>query len=148
MRTSTSTTAAGAGPAGAAGATGGRARRAAARVVVDRLEALPPGETRIVEVGGRSIGVINDGGRLHALRNVCPHHGAPLCDGRVQGFMRPSAPHVYEYTGDDAEDRVLLCPWHGYKFRLSDGRSLADPETSRVRTYRVEVEDGDVVLYV
>lgn len=117
------------------------------RVVVDRLDALPPGTTRIVEVRGRSIGVINDQGRLYALRNVCPHHGAPLCAGRVQGLMRPSEPHRYDYSGEDEADRVVLCPWHGYKFRLADGRSVTDPETSRVRTYRVEVEDGDVVLY-
>lgn len=141
MSTETST-----GPTGAA--TAGRRRRATTRFVVCRLDELPPGETRIVDVGGRSIGVINDAGRLHALRNVCPHHGAPLCEGRVQGFMRPSAPHTYDYTGDDVEDRVVLCPWHGYKFRLSDGRSLSEPETSRVRTYRVEVEDGEVVLHV
>jgi nitrite reductase/ring-hydroxylating ferredoxin subunit len=122
--------------------------KAATRVVVDRLDALPPGTSRPVTVGGRSIAVINDGGRLFALRNVCPHHGAPLCAGRVQGVMRPSEPHVYDYSGEDEAERVILCPWHGYKFRLADGRSVTDPETSRVRTYRVAVEDGDVVLYV
>lgn len=121
---------------------------AATRHVVGPLEGFPSGSTRIVEVKGRSIGVIHDNGRLYALRNVCPHHGAPLCAGRVQGFMRPSEPHVYDYSGDDAADRVVLCPWHGYKFRLSDGRSVTEPETSRVRTYEVAVEDGDVVLYV
>jgi nitrite reductase/ring-hydroxylating ferredoxin subunit len=122
--------------------------RGTTRHVVGPLDGFPSGETRIVEVGGRSIGVIHDHGRLYALRNVCPHHGAPLCAGRVQGFMRPSDPHVYDYSGDDEADRVVLCPWHGYKFRLADGRSLTDPETSRVRTYEVAVEDGDVVVYV
>lgn len=120
----------------------------ATRHVVGPLEGFPEGETRIVEVKGRSIGVIHDNGAFFALRNVCPHHGAPLCAGRVQGFMRPSEPHVYDYSGDDENDRVVLCPWHGYKFRLKDGRSVTEPETSRVRTYEVAVEDGDVVLYV
>ncbi|MBF6620348.1 MAG: Rieske 2Fe-2S domain-containing protein [Patulibacter sp.] len=120
----------------------------ATRHVVAPLEEFPDGETRIVEVKGRSIGVIHDNGTFFALRNVCPHHGAPLCAGRVQGFMRPSEPHVYDYSGDDADDRVVLCPWHGYKFRLKDGRSVTEPETSRVRTYEVAVEDGEVVLYV
>jgi nitrite reductase/ring-hydroxylating ferredoxin subunit len=122
--------------------------RTQARHVVCSIVDLPPGTTKIVEVKGRSIGVINDQGRLHAIRNVCPHHGAPLCRGRVQGYMKPSPPHTYEYSGDDAEHRVVLCPWHGYKFRLSDGRSITDPETMAVRTYEVAVEDGDVLLYV
>lgn len=120
----------------------------AVRHVVGPAAEFAAGETRIVDVRGRSIGVINDNGRYFALRNVCPHHGAPLCAGRVQGFMRPSEPHVYDYSGDDEADRVVLCPWHGYKFRLADGRSVTEPETSRVRTYEVAVEDGDVVLYV
>ena len=124
------------------------ASRAAVRHVVGPLADLPDGTTRIVEIRGRSIGVINDQGRLYALRNVCPHHGAPLCRGRVQGFMKPTPPHTYEYTGDAVDDRVVLCPWHGYKFRLTDGRSVTDPETMAVRTYRVEVEGGDVVVYV
>ncbi|MFA4926956.1 MAG: Rieske 2Fe-2S domain-containing protein [Patulibacter sp.] len=120
----------------------------ATRHVVGPLEGFPEGETRIVDVKGRSIGVIHDNGKFFALRNVCPHHGAPLCQGRVQGFMRPSEPHVYDYSGDDADDRVVLCPWHGYKFRLKDGSSVTEPETSRVRTYEVAVEDGEVVVYV
>jgi nitrite reductase/ring-hydroxylating ferredoxin subunit len=124
------------------------ASEAARRLVVCPLAELPPGSTRIVTAGGREIGVINDGGRLHALRNVCPHHGAPLCRGRVAGLMRPSAPYEYDYSGEDAEDRVVLCPWHGYKFRLSDGRCTAVGERLAVRTYRVAVEDGDVVVYL
>jgi nitrite reductase (NADH) small subunit len=118
------------------------------RHVIVALDELPPGEKKIVSIKGRSIGVINDNGNLYAVRNVCPHHGAPLCEGRVQGWMRPSAPHTYDYSDNDVGDRVLLCPWHGYKFRLVDGRSPIEPDRLGVRTYRVEVEDGDVVLYL
>jgi 3-phenylpropionate/trans-cinnamate dioxygenase ferredoxin subunit len=109
---------------------------------------LPPGTARAFEVKGRSIAVFNDEGRLSALRNVCPHHGAPLCHGRVEGYMKPTAPHEYEYSGDEPENRVVFCPWHGYKFRLSDGRSVTHPDTMAVRSYRVEVEDGHVVLWM
>ena len=105
---------------------------------------LPPGSSRIVVVGGRSIGVFNVDGALYALRNVCPHHGAPLCLGTVGGRMVPSQPHVYEYG---EENTLIRCPWHGFVFRLEDGRCAAKPDTLRVRTYRVEIEDGDVVLY-
>jgi len=112
------------------------------------LEDHPPGSARVVEVRSRSIGVFNDAGRLYAMRNVCPHHGAPLCLGGVSGTMLPSKPHEYEYSGDAPEHRVVRCPWHGYEFRIQDGVSIADPDRMRVRTYRVEVEDGDVVVYL
>ena len=61
--------------------------------------------------------------------------------------MIPSPPHVYEYSVDTAE-RVLRCPWHGFEFRLENGRSITDPERMRVKTYRVELEGDEVVLYM
>jgi nitrite reductase (NADH) small subunit len=125
-------------------ATGSRAQT---RHVVGRVDELPEGSTRLVEVKGRSIGVFNDQGRFSALRNVCPHHGAPLCLGGASGTMLPSEPHQYEWSDDEGE-RVVRCPWHGYEFRLVDGRSLTSPDRMAVRTYRVEVEDEHVVLYV
>lgn len=121
--------------------------RAGTRVVVGRVDELPEGSTRVIDVQGRSIGVFHDQGRFTALRNVCPHHGAPLCVGSTSGTMITTAPHVYEWS-DDPDERVVRCPWHGYEFRLSDGRSITDPQRMRVRTYVVEVEGEHVVLYV
>lgn len=123
-------------------------KKAAERHVVARAADLAVDDKLVVTVKGREIAIINDQGRLHALRNVCPHHGAPLCAGKVAGFMQLSEPHTYDYSGDDPENRVVLCPWHGYKFRLADGRSVSDPDLMGVRTYRVEVEGDDLVLYV
>ena len=57
------------------------------RHVVAQAEQLPPGSSLIVELGGRSIGVFNHEGSLHALRNSCPHHGAPLCRGVITGMV-------------------------------------------------------------
>jgi 3-phenylpropionate/trans-cinnamate dioxygenase ferredoxin subunit len=38
------------------------------------------------------------------------------------------------------EGEILRCPWHGWEFDLHDGRSVVDPEGTRVRSYQVEVE--------
>jgi 3-phenylpropionate/trans-cinnamate dioxygenase ferredoxin subunit len=115
------------------------------RHTVGPIAELLPGGRTFVEIGGRSIAVFNSKGNLFAVRNVCPHHGAPLCEGTVVGRMQRSEPHVYEYG---EQGQVLRCPWHGYEFRLADGRAILDPDTMRVRTYRVEVEDDEVVVYV
>jgi nitrite reductase (NADH) small subunit len=114
------------------------------RCVVGRIEALPDGSVSSVTVRGRSIAVVHASGEFYALRNACPHHGAPLCAGAVTGRMRPSGPHEYDY-GD--EESILRCPWHGYEFRLEDGRSPLYPDKLRVKTYRTEIEDGYVVVY-
>lgn len=123
-------------------------QRRGTRHVLASLSDVGPGTNTEVAVDGRSYALINDQDRLYLMRNVCPHHGAPLCFGRVQGYMLPSEPHTYEYSGDDEEHRVVLCPWHGYKFRLTDGRNVTDPDRMRVRTYEVLVEGDDVVAYL
>jgi nitrite reductase/ring-hydroxylating ferredoxin subunit len=122
----------------------GTAARTGTRHVVARVDEIPRGDRRIVTVGGRSIGVLNVDGRFYALRNTCPHHGAPLCEGVVKGTMVASAAHEYSYV---RHNEFIVCPWHGYEFTLATGRSLVEPEKTRVRTYEVAVEDGDVVLY-
>lgn len=109
---------------------------------VGRAADLPDGERRLVEIGGRSIGVFNVGGRFFALRNRCPHQGGPLCKGRLFGRLQSNRPG--EYTYDD--DRYLLeCPWHGWEFDLETGQSWFDPVRTRVRRYPVALERAESV---
>jgi nitrite reductase (NADH) small subunit len=44
-------------------------------------------------------------------------------------------------------DRVIRCPWHGWEFDLESGRSLLEPRRTGLRTYRVSVEAGLVVVH-
>ena len=119
--------------------------RAAGVHAVCGADELPPGERRIVDVGGRSIGVLNVDGEYFAVRNTCPHQGGPLCRGTVGGTMLPSAPQEWIFG---LEDRVIRCPWHGWEFELESGRSLFAADRVRVRVYTVTVEDGKVMLHV
>ena len=108
--------------------------------VCDAAE-LAPGQRRAVEVGRRSICVLNSGGRYFAVRNRCPHQGSQLCFGTVGGTMLPSEPHQLVYGFDG---RVLRCAWHAWEFDLETGRSFFDPEGKRVKVYPAVVEDGKV----
>ena len=113
-----------------------------ARHVVGRVPELPPGSRRIVVAGRREIGVFNVHGTYYALRNVCPHAGAPLCLGRVTGTTEATGP--YQVTWVRAGE-ILRCPWHGWEFDIATGRTITEP-VERVQTYPVHVEDGFVIL--
>ncbi|MBI1929329.1 Rieske (2Fe-2S) protein [Candidatus Poribacteria bacterium] len=110
-----------------------------AKYVVATLNEIPPGERKIVEVAGRSIGVFNIAGAFFALRNRCPHQGGPLCEGRLSGLLEASVPGEYRYS---RKGEMLRCPWHGWEFDVKTGKSWWDPERKRVQSYKVHVESG------
>ncbi|MGQ0574879.1 MAG: Rieske (2Fe-2S) protein [Pseudonocardia sp.] len=107
---------------------------------VGRVSDIPPGERKIVEVGGRTIGVFNVRGRFYALRNICPHQGAPLCQGSLGGTALPSRPGEFVWG---REGEILSCPWHGWEFDVTTGRSVFNPHRTRVRTFEVSVAPAD-----
>lgn len=119
-------------------------RRGTSRHVVARVEEIPVGARKIVQVGNRSIGVFNVGGEFYALKNTCPHQQAPLCEGRVMGTTLPSRPGEYRFG---LEGRVLRCPWHAWEFDITTGRSFFAPDACRVKSYQVAVEEVTVETY-
>jgi nitrite reductase (NADH) small subunit len=108
-----------------------------ARHVVGKVSELPPGGRKIVDASGRSIGVFNVNGQYYAMLNRCPHQAAPLCEGSVKGMTMPSEPGEYIWA---REGEILRCPWHGWEFDITNGRSIFNPHRMRVRTYEVTVE--------
>ena len=109
------------------------------RYEVCPVSELQPGERKLVEVDGLSIGVFNVDGEFYALANVCPHQLAPLCEGRITG--ETVAPAVGEYE-TIREGEVIQCPWHGWKFNIADGTSAFNPHLS-TRTFEVTVESAE-----
>jgi nitrite reductase/ring-hydroxylating ferredoxin subunit len=114
------------------------------RVVIGPAAGLPRGSRTLIEHGPHRVAVFNVGGRLYAVRNRCPHHGGPLCHGRIGGTRVPTHSLNYEWG---LLDRVLTCPWHGWQFDLDTGATLFDPLKS-VPVYRVAVEDGEIAVYL
>jgi 3-phenylpropionate/trans-cinnamate dioxygenase ferredoxin subunit len=96
----------------------------------------------VARVNGREVGVVSDGGNgsLYGIRNRCPHHGGPLCLGRV-GERVEGDPGVYALSGR----RTLRCPWHGWEFDLETGECLDEPSL-RTAVYPVRVEGDRVFL--
>lgn len=118
------------------------ARRGKEALVCQAKE-IPVGEKKIFDIDGVSIGVFNIKGSFYAIRNICPHAGAPLCEGHIQTTHRPC--EVGEF--DPAlEGRVLRCPWHGWEFDIVTGKGLYD-RNSRVAIYPVKVDaDGNLFI--
>ena len=89
-----------------------------------KIDEIAPGESRLLEIGELPVGLFRTPEGIFALKNVCPHRGAPLHDGFVQ-------------------DGQVTCPWHQWQFGLADGKCRNIPGP-RVAAYPVEVRDGTV----
>ncbi|HEX6305968.1 MAG TPA: Rieske 2Fe-2S domain-containing protein [Anaerolineales bacterium] len=97
-------------------------------VFVARIDDIPDGKRKIIEVDGLSIGVFHHKGAWVALHNSCLHRGGPVCEGKL-------------------EADTLTCPWHGYQYDVRDGKLLLDPSANLTR-YPVETRDGEVYIRV
>lgn len=85
---------------------------------VGRVQESPAGPVAVYHLGG---------GRLCAIADACPHAGASLSEGELDGD-------------------VVTCPRHGSQFRVTDGERVRGPADEDVATVRVLVEAGDVFL--
>ena len=94
-------------------------------VNIARVAEVPPGTSRVVEVGERVLAVFNVGGELFVLDNTCKHRGGPLGEGELEGT-------------------TVTCPWHGWTYDVVTGVSPDDSECA-VDKFEVKIE-GDSVL--
>jgi nitrite reductase/ring-hydroxylating ferredoxin subunit len=110
---------------------------------VCQADEMPDRAARSFDLGRVRVCLVRAGDRFYALHDRCPHRMAPLSAGTVGGTAVPSEVGVVRY-GRDGE--ILRCPWHGWEFDVTDGRSLHDPVKERVRAYPVEIVEGAVYV--
>ena len=82
---------------------------------------------RVDESPAGPIALYHLGGRLWAVADSCPHAGASLCEGELDGD-------------------VVTCPRHGSQFRVTDGARVRGPADVDVRTFGVVVEAGEAFV--
>ena len=85
---------------------------------------LTEGARRCVDVGSRKAVVVRLGGDLYALDTECPHRGADLSLGDLDGF------HLY-------------CPLHAWSFDLRSGWAFF-PEGTDTVVYPVREIEGRI----
>ncbi len=114
--------------------------------VVCRADELPPGGRVLVNLDGRSVGVFNIDGQLHALHNRCPHAAGALCMGPVTGTTAPTEAGARTFVYTQA-NHILRCAWHGWEFEIESGRCLSDDRV-RAKRFKVAVDQGQVVVTI
>jgi nitrite reductase/ring-hydroxylating ferredoxin subunit len=94
---------------------------------VAALADCPVGELKGVMAAGTAVVLANVDGTICALRDQCSHEEYPLSDG--------------ELDGDE-----VVCMYHGARFDACSGARKALPAVRPVKSYPVEVRNGDVYI--
>jgi nitrite reductase/ring-hydroxylating ferredoxin subunit/uncharacterized membrane protein len=87
------------------------------------LDGLPASEPVRGRAGTNSLVLVRDGETVHALHETCAHAGGPLAKGTIV-------------------DGCIQCPWHGSRFRLSDGTARRGPTVYDQPRYEVRVGES------
>lgn len=98
-------------------------------VKVATVQEVPPGKSKQAKVGGKTLAIFNVNGTFHAIDDTCPHRGAPLWEGEIEG-------------------QYVTCPWHAATFDVTTGAHLSPPAKSDVACYKVQVVGDEVQVDV
>lgn len=93
------------------------------------VEDLPNGERVFLEIDDKPIVLFNIGGYFYAIGDVCTHDGGPLGEGEIEG-------------------NEIVCPRHGARFDIRDGRAVTLPAVVDTPAYPVRVVDGQIEIGV
>ena len=87
------------------------------------LTTLPEATPKKMRAGINDLVVVRLGETVHVLHAVCAHAGGPLAEGAVA-------------------DGCVQCPWHGSRFRLSDGLARQGPSVYDQPAYELRAAEG------
>jgi len=93
--------------------------------IVATRDDVTDGQMKRVDLLGAYVGVANVDGAFFAFTDTCPHDGASLTMGSIEGT-------------------VLICPKDGSRFDLSSGNVVKGPAFKRIRTYRIQIKGDEL----
>jgi len=94
---------------------------------VAQVSDLPNGERLYLNIDELPIVVFNIAGGLYAIADLCSHDDGPLGDGELDGME-------------------IVCPRHGARFDIRNGKVLSLPAIVDIPAYPVRVLDGEIQI--
>lgn len=91
---------------------------------VAKLDELVEGEGKVIAHAGMDVALFRIGSEVYAVENTCPHQGASLAEGWLEG-------------------ESVVCPWHAWCFELRTGRMVMGDYAS-IETFDVQIYENEI----
>lgn len=107
------------------------------------------GDVRIIYQDKFEVGVYRHDGSYYAYRNYCLHQGGPACEGIVRGKVLDILGPDQTFLGQtyDYDEPHIVCPWHGWEYKLKTGECAPDPSL-RLKRYEVVEREGGIYVVI
>lgn len=96
-------------------------------VPIGSIDEVKQGERFFVEIDGQPIVILNINEQYYAIADVCSHDDGPVGEGTLEGFE-------------------IVCPRHGARFDVRDGKVLALPAFVDIPSYPVRVTNDQIEI--
>ena len=93
-----------------------------------RESELKEGQMKRLQVSGRCILLVRQGGQVFGVSNSCPHMGCSLDKGSLREYL-------------------VMCPCHGWKFDIRNGQYTENTAIALV-SYRCMIQNGKVYVEI
>ena len=91
------------------------------------LSELPTGSSgKALDISGQSVAFFNNGGKIYAILNHCPHRGGPLAEAYL-------------------ERTQVTCPWHAWQFDVKTGE-CDTMKGAKQKTFKTKIEKDQIFV--
>jgi len=96
---------------------------------VAKIDEITSGNRKIISTDLAEIAVFNLDGEFFAIEDVCTHDGGELATGACEGDQ-------------------IICPRHGARFCIRNGKALTPPAYEDIETFPVRIDQGVVQINI
>ncbi len=114
------------------------------RINAGKVSDLTTEHFTIITADNISVGIILTENGVKAFLNVCPHAGAPICQGEVTNLVISNQPY---HSQDNSEVKIIKCPWHKYEYDLITGNGII-PDSGKLISIDTEEINGELFLLI
>ncbi|MBD8491037.1 Rieske 2Fe-2S domain-containing protein [Echinicola sp. CAU 1574] len=94
------------------------------------FEMLPEGNIKVTQLGAKKLCVVRKGEEVYAFEQLCPHRGAPLKDGHINGYGE------------------VICALHSYRFDMKTGQLKSGGSCGDLEVYQTHLTDSGLEIMV
>ncbi len=95
-------------------------------ITVAKVTDIPESQGLAVPFDDQMVAIFKVGDEFHAIADSCPHMGASLASGPLEGT-------------------TVTCPWHAWRFCVTDG-TWCDNRRIQIDTFEVRVVGDEIQL--